>query len=453
MPDNFRHAQYDSGGVQIDDPQVLARLNTSQALASQANGAIDGSRTLASVGDSFFANGFFLGPNDNNWYLNNPISWALGLSNHPLTLISQNAVGGSGITAAFSGSSFEAQLTAAIASDAAEIMFMGGVNDVINTILVDSPAASASCLALMQSAYTAHIQRAMAAGRRVRIWTQPTMSSTYGGYSVARNAALFELNKWLVERVGTSGNPGKLRVVDTAAAARDPASTTGNWKANCLLPDGLHPNNVGCYWIGKAGGLGWDDLPSNDRFITSAADTWDFQSTIRQINPNPLMAGATDATGYTQAAIAGGSCVRTLEARADGYGNNQVLTITTSAAGDGWSFKGADVDARAVAGDIIQAEAEIIVPASSNCRAPWFNILQNGAGGFIRYGVCTPATTVANDLALPEGFTFYARTPPMVLSAGQTVLQPEFRPVFAGAVTSTPLKIARMSVRKLYVPY
>lgn len=36
MPDNFRHAQYGDDGVQIDDPQVLARLNTLQAQRVQA---------------------------------------------------------------------------------------------------------------------------------------------------------------------------------------------------------------------------------------------------------------------------------------------------------------------------------------------------------------------------------------------------------------------------------
>lgn len=35
MADNFRHAQYDNGGVQIDDPQVLARLDTLQAQEAQ----------------------------------------------------------------------------------------------------------------------------------------------------------------------------------------------------------------------------------------------------------------------------------------------------------------------------------------------------------------------------------------------------------------------------------
>ena len=49
MPDNFRHAQYNSTGAQIDDPQKLADFTAAQVATLQTL-SVDGARLVDSAG-------------------------------------------------------------------------------------------------------------------------------------------------------------------------------------------------------------------------------------------------------------------------------------------------------------------------------------------------------------------------------------------------------------------
>lgn len=448
----WTYGPYALGGTVVVDVSLSKSTSSVSATLGSTASAVVGAglpgRTLGSVGDSFIANGFYSDATQTTWYAKNPLAHALGLSNHPLTLISQQAVGGSRITGAGTGVAFYDQSVAACASGATDILIMGGINDALNSVSISAIIAE----------YTRIIDYCLTRGKRLWLCTCPTLNSTTTGYTVARQAIILELNRWLIERAGISFAPGNVFVIDTASELRNPASATHNWKANTILAsDGLnlHPNNVGAYWLGKAIARAWTAyLPSGDRRIASNADAYGYSAASRNLIDNPLLVnGSGTATGFTSATSSGtASCTPTLEARADGYGNDQQLAITHTS-GDLWSYKTPDAGSRETAGDIVQCEFELTVPAgTTGFRRASLALTQNGAGGFIRSLWMQPDTTATNDLAYPEAFVHVMRTPPMVVAAGQTLLQGEVLLGFNGSATQN-IKLGRASLNRLFAQY
>jgi len=408
----------------------------------------DGNRTLATIGDSFIAQGFYSDATQTTRYGKNWVEWGLALSGHRLSLISQNAAGGSRITGAGTGVAFDAQMASAIASGATDILMMGGINDVINSVT----------LAAMQAQYTTLIAAAVAAGRKVWIATQPGLNSAGSNYSTTRQATMMEFNRWLKDRVAAAGNP-RVQVIDCAGQLADAASATGSWRANSILAsDGLnlHPNNVGAYWMGKALAAAWSaNLPAWDRRHVSNADAYTYNAASRQALSNPLFVnGAGTATNWTIAYTGSGAGTASQVDRADGYGKDQTVALTAGADGDFFTITSDNAYPNGIAaGDVVVFEVEVTFSAGPvNVKGLRAVATQNGTT-FITSTSMAFDTTGTNDLALPESFTAVLRTPPMTISTGQTSLTGAVRAILAGNPTGTTLKIGRASMRKLYGAY
>ncbi len=406
-----------------------------------ALGGMLGGRTLALVGDSFQANGFYSDASQFTRYTRNPIEWALSLSNHPMTLIKNCAVGGSAVTTDNIGVRFMTQMQSAIASGASDIHMMGGINDAILSV----------SLASVLTEYSRVIDYALSAGKRLYLTTQPTMNAAYTSYTVARQAMMLRLNDWIMDRAAITFADRNLIVIDGAAATNDPTSATADYRTNGSS-DNLHPRNVGGYWLGKEIARVWTATqPAWDRRVRSNVANYGYSATLtNNICDNGLFStGATPGTGWAQ--TYGGSASGSLSkvTRADGFGSNTQNVLTFTAANETATLAmSSNAFSRAVVGGTYVFEAEVTVAASPvNLMSVQATLQQNGDALYEAHSL---APITASDVALPEGFTATLRTPPVVLQAGKTILLGRIRATAAGASAGgITLSVGRASLRRV----
>lgn len=418
-----------SGAVVWDAPDGMA------ASAIKISQAPQDDNTLAIIGDSFAAG--YLIPSNGLYSeaANCYVTYALALSGRRLRIVGNYAVSGSGVSANLGGTSMLTQIDSAIASGARHLLCMGGINDAI----YDQPLQS------VKNAWKTILSKAALYGIKIWLCTQPTMNSANGSYTIARQAQCMEQNNFL-RRIALKN----VTVIDCAAAAVDPASATGNYVANGSR-DNLHPSNVGAYYMGKAVAAAWSALvPARPTLLSSVADAYSYSSASSNILDNGLfLAGTTTATNFTTAITNTGAVTPTLVSRADGFGRDQVLTGTFSAAGDGFRLISSDYKARISDGDILYAEAEIACSSITNLSGLQLQLILSHAG---RDEISTSCYyDAAVDKVLPEGYTAVLRTPEFTYDAagfGALIyLLAAVRVNGAGAGGAT-VKVGRMGIVK-----
>lgn len=396
---------------------------------------INDDNTLAIIGDSFGAG--YLIPSNGLYSeaANCYITHALALSGRRMRIVGNYAVSGSGVSANLGGTSMLTQIDSAIASGARNLLCMGGINDAIYDQTLQS----------VKDAWATILAKAAKANMRIWLCTQPTMNSANGSYTIARQAQCMEQNNYL--RRITSKN---VNVIDCAAAAVDPTSTTGNYVTNGAR-DNLHPSNVGAYYMGKAVATVWNLLaPARPTLLSSSADIYSYSSSSTNILDNGLfLNGATTATGFSTAVTGGGLVTPTLVTRSDGFGKDQVLTGTFAAAGDGFRLTSSDYKARIVDQDVLYAEAEITCSSITNLSGLQLQLILSHTG---RDEIATSCYyNPTDDKVLPEGYTAVLRTPEFTYDSASfgtlNYLLASVRAFGAGAGGAT-VKVGRMSIRR-----
>ena len=400
--------------------------------------------SLAVIGDSFSAHSYQNTGTAEEFLSYGHVGNAMMLSGYRLNIVSGGmlAIGFSGVSAAFAGVKFDTQLTAAIATGSRHLLVMGGVNDAINDVSPDVTFA----------AYVALINRAVNAGMKVWVCTQSGVSSSHGSYTVARQGAQIRLNQ-LLRNWFRNTSPRNAVLIDTAKCIIDPSSATWSPKSTHTY-DGLHPNNVGAYYIGKEIARVWNLLiPECGDLVSSNADNTTYSSLSTNLVSNSLMISNTAgvANGFTKYAAGGGTMAgASVVARADGIGNDQVLPITFAAANDGYVFSTGNKTAL-VDGDTVFAECEVTLSSPVNVRSVKLFLSLTG-GTITKTSTCNQATV--NDGAYLEGFTFIMRTPSIKYVAatfGSTpVATSEVRIAGAGAGSVTA-KISKFALHKVSV--
>lgn len=398
------------------------------------------SNTLAIVGDSYTSQSFNDSSTFKYFFADGYVTWALALSGQRLTPIMWAARGNSRVSAAANspGVQFSDQVDQAIASGADHMLIMGGVND----------AFAGFSVARITGAYDACLKKAMSAGLRIWACTQPTLNSSYASYTATVQATVFAVNEWLREYVGANYSRYGVTVVDLAAVAVDASNDKGDWRTNGSK-DGLHPSNVGAYYMGKELARVWAaQVPEMSRQVSSAADNYTFSPLIKQAQTNGMfLTGSPVATGFTSTTITGATSTDSIVARSDGFGNDQQMILVSSANNDGWRLESTTVHANGFAnGDTIQAEAEITVSGVTNYRGEHLQLIGNASvvnkGGFDGY------VNTSTDKALPEGYTVVRRTPPIVLNGTPSSVRIRVDTNFSGIGGAT-VKVGRLSIRRL----
>lgn len=159
----------------------------------------------------------------------------------------------------------------------------------------------------------------------------------YGAASTAEKYVVLQFNKMLNNYA--RDNAGIL-VVPYMPTVTSPTSTTFAANAGLLLSgDGLHPTSQGGAKIGTDMAVRFSGFFKPSFLNVSAGDAYAVDPASKQLCPNPLMQGiagteAGGATGDTATSWtltlstgATATAAGTVVARADGFGNDQVITI------------------------------------------------------------------------------------------------------------------------------
>lgn len=279
--------------------------------------------TFAVVGDSFSAR--MLTDSTSNttvWNNNSYLSHAFMMCKRKGTVVYNQSMSGAGWLLTQTPT-FPTQIDGAIASGAGNLIVMGGFND----IYYDKPLADVISEAKKQ------IEKALLAGMRVFLCTQPTASSPYTRYSAARSGAMTALQSWYRQFVFKSNNP-LLILVDCASVATDPVSATLSYKTGYVDTAGgdhIHPINLGSYYMGKVLADAIDrNLPTVEPLPFSNYDTYAYNPACTNVLTNGLFVDGSGgaATGWTTAVNAGATIGTKALTAKTGKGNYQVIPVT-----------------------------------------------------------------------------------------------------------------------------
>lgn len=324
--------------------------------------------TFGLCGDSNQAHNKIVTATTSSTYAWGPATFANILSRRRMNIISDQSQSSSGVTELNNGTRrLRTQVTALLAVPGIRnIACINGLNDV----------EAGVPLAAMQSEYLYCMYLALAQGKNWWIITENPIYSGAGNtaYTVARQAQNMEWNRWLrriVYRSDFTWDRDAVIIVDAYKVIVDPTSATGGFRAgeNGNLVD--HLNNISGYWAGKE----WarilaQKFPEPQILVTSNADAYGYSSVCNNINDNPLFINSAGglATGYTAAAIGGGTITPSIEAAT--YGNSQVLDLTFSADLTGGRFTSANYAARVADGDKAFGLCEFEITTPGNLAGP-----------------------------------------------------------------------------------
>ena len=421
-------------------PQVVSN---GELVAVRNNNA----NSFAVVGDSYSAN-LIQFSSDLHIRCNNYsyIFHALGLCGRRMKITSFNAVGGTGFLK--HTPTFGAQLTNAIASGAKNLVFMGGFNDVysdeyqINDII---------------NAAKVFFKRVKMAGMRLFLCTQPGPSSGVWNYSYNRTGKMQQLQEFYRQYAAQSSSTDVI-LVDCAAVATDPTSPSMSYKAGYVTSDNVHPTNLGSYVMGKLlASKIVEVLPPAEELSSSNYATYSYNSNCKNMLSNGLfLDGVSGApTGWSiinDSGVVTGT--KTSTPRADGFGNDLVIPITSiSTAGNGVTVENSvGVTAGVADGDEFYLELECSLIGAVQMRGFWIrlNIESTTAGRSWFAGYWQGAS------GIPDGdHTYQFRSPNLKYNAATMGALTGGLKTYIKAVGDTAtsscsaFKIGRVSIKKV----
>ena len=402
------------------------------------------SNTLAIVGDSFSARWRSASAGVVDYRPQGYVMWALSYSGQRMTVISDQSVSGAWVSQGGSVTPMVQQIDAAVASGARNLLLMGGINDLSNGVSV----------ATIQAAFASI--KARAAGMRVWWCLQPGFNSAGAGYSVARQGQMFQLNDWIRSLCASQAQTaGGIVCIDTASKAVDPASATGNYITNGVQSDNLHPTNIVQMAMGKEIARVWSlYVPETPLLLTSGVDNAAYSTNSTNILTNGLFtAGSPTGTGWTQSVTGTGSNTPSIQARSDGYGNDQQQICVFAANNDSVVLTSGDLKANVALNDILTASCELNLSAMTATRTIRVQLAMIGTLGskVMSWG---QLDSTADKAMTDATGTWTVKLEPVQYTSDLGTLTSVTIAVraFGSGVGGVTLKIGRVAVRKL-VPY
>lgn len=278
--------------------------------------AFNGGHTTILLGDSIFAQQTIETPVPLSTTNYGFIPWAIALSNSQWDII-RNA----GIPSQTSAQILARVGTDVIAYSPTACEVMAGTND--------SPAFT-NTISNLRQIYQ-QLQNASIYVRAYTILPRPDLST-------AGQGALLTVNNWIREywRAQPSGAG---ECVDAFAFAVNPLSTGMAWPVNWSA-DNVHPTSLGGFNIGQGCSYAFSKWNTPLQLPSSAADDVNVLSAASNLSANPLFQGTAGTLGGFTGSVATNwgltgnvsAITASLAARADGFGNDQVLAITSAGA-------------------------------------------------------------------------------------------------------------------------
>lgn len=325
---------------------------------------------------------------------------------------------------------------------------LDGVTVLAGTNDINNGKSAAQVISWLQQIY----EQCTAAGTYVfalTILPRPLLSAE-------RRATVARVNRWIIDY--WTRNRGLGESVDTFSRVVDPASATQAMIAG-VSGDNLHPSVAGAWRMAPAVAAAFQSRYGvfARPLISSNADDYGVNSTSANLLPNPLMVNnaGTIAQGGTGVVATGwtlwgnAASVGSLQARADGYGNDQVIVISPSGSNQQTNFSAPLPAAGYVAGDRIQFECELTIDANpSKLQSIFMRMSSPQWTGDAPPAVGNGYPYQALYIPVPTQTKMILRTPIATVPAGITSLEPLFE-FYVDSGGSATVRIGRAAVWKL----
>ena len=309
-----------------------------------------------------------------------------------------------------------------------------GVNDALNGTAIATTQAN------LEAIYTT----LRGGGVEPVAMTLPPISTAATGYSTTVRAFYLQLNAWIREYASAQG----MKLVDLYGAWVDPTDANGNWATNYATSDGIHPSPLAVQRLAKlylkAQIESWAP-PVTPRAV-AVVDTYAVTADSRQMNHYPLLGGsggsgaATVATGYIVAVTGTGATTNTVPSRADGFGSNQRMVVTSAANNDSATLRftaalGTTYGGQLAVGDRVRLQAVVSLTSITALSRfdLWLEFVSNGVTYFIYGQTNSAGTNWADDMADMVIETPEFTVPPL----GITAINMQMRVQFSGAGGAT----------------
>lgn len=325
---------------------------------------------------------------------------------------------------------------------------LDGVTVLAGTNDINNGKSAAQVISWLQQIY----EQCTAAGAYVfalTILPRPTLSAE-------RRATVARVNRWIIDYWTRNRRFGES--VDTFSLVVDPASATQAMIAG-VSGDNLHPGVAGAWRMAPAVAAAFRNRYGifARPLISSNADDYGVNNTSANLLPNPLMVnnagiiaqGGTGvvATGWTLWGNA--ASVGSLQARADGYGNDQVIAINPVGSNQQTNFSAPLPAAGYAAGDRIQFECELTIDANpSKLQSIFMRMSSPQWTGDAPPAVGNGFPYQALYMQVPTQTKMILRTPIATVPAGITSLEPLFE-FYVDSGGSATVRIGRAAVWKL----
>lgn len=342
------------------------------------------------------------------------------------------------------------------------VQIQGGINDITAT----SAGQEEASLRIIKGNFLNMIQRTIAKGAIPLVVTCLPISSNGTGYSAAAVNMVLTLNQYLRELADYLY--GEMILFDGWAAVVDPVATTGGFLAtpvsSSYTQDGTHPTALAAQKMAAKLAL---ILPSlrypRTQYVGSILDSYDTDSSNRQIDPNPLnigTGGTKSVTGsgtntgsvpnnYTNTltSAASATCTNAVAARSDGFGNDFLMVFTGAAASDAVDVvQTSQLHARVSAGDVLVSEGHLRVTGITNISN--ISYAFEWASGGVTYTQPGAVFSAASG-QLSDDIDWIIRTPKLVVPpAGMTGLKTRLKVTGAGAGATATIRWGRHCIVK-----
>lgn len=331
-----------------------------------------------------------------------------------------------------------------IAASPDACIVLAGKNDISQNI---APATAVANI-------TSICQSLLSAGVRVILCTVPPYQTGNASISAARSEAENVINNGI--KSIAHNTPG-VTLADIAADVIDPTSSPSVTKSGYMDTDNLHFSQKGARAAGE--GALYDALvrvfQPIDRLPISATDSYYVTATNNNMVRNPLFAGTggtkSGVTGdiannwFAQALGSPASAVGSLEARADGFGQDQVLTIVSTSASDSVLVaSAASFHALLSAGDRVQLFCDMSLESATAVGGFTAYLYITIAGTTYYYNTSRKTDTTAD---ISDFANYVFQTEELTLPEGAiTAANVYFRIWFTGAGGAT-FKFGRAALR------
>lgn len=298
------------------------------------------------------------------------------------------------------------------------------------------------------------------AGKKGFLLNATPLAAGHVSATLSTHRKMAEVNRYMA----AYGREKGIVIIDAHATVVDGTSSNGYAKAALLQADLIHYAQAGARLIGKDfAAAAAPKLTAYPLLPSSQADTYNATDNPNQLCANPLMTGSvavSGASGITGVMPTGLSLsasdgtftgTSSVVARADGYGQDWVLTITGASAAAARLFVtlSADMNANVAAGDSLYAASAVDITGMSNLKGHLFRLSPSQGSVYAGIHEITTETSAITEYSQADLSGGIFLSPTLVVPAASTNLRLILEVQFSSTACSAVIKVGRVSVPRI----